>query len=139
MASETDGVRVARLAGAYGAIAALGVLCVVGPVIGTSPLMPAPLFPLLRTGIEKMTWESVALMALVGFVAGVVTGLPRVGIAAASVGLLPLAAFAEMAADGTSHNLIPFELVMYGVMGLPVLGMAALGRVVRGRAGTRAP
>ena len=40
-------------------IAALGLLCVVAPVLmKREPLMPAPLFPVVRTGVEQIGWDA---------------------------------------------------------------------------------
>lgn len=133
MADRSLGERVAVMFGGYAAIAVLGVGCIIAPAIGTSPLKPAPLFPLLRTGVEGLGWPAVAGLGVLGLVAGLITRLPVVGIAAASIALLPLAAFAEIAADPTSHNLIPFELLMYLMLSGPALFMALLGRGARSR------
>jgi hypothetical protein len=121
-----------RLIAVLACIAALGIACIVVPVLNL-PQKPAPLFPLLHTGIEKMTWVPIALLAALGLVAGVATRAPVWAIAIASVALLPCAAIAEMVKDGTSHNLIPFEIIMYGFMAIPVLAMAAVGRFARNR------
>jgi hypothetical protein len=93
--------------------------------------MSAPLFPLLRTAIEKMTWVPIAALGVLGLACGIFTYHKPVVIGAASVAVLPLAAFAEMIADPTSHNMIPFELAMDAAMGLPALLMAVLARWMR--------
>lgn len=127
--------------GPYAVVAALGLMAVLGPAIGR-PLMPAPLFPLLRTAVEHVGWEALAALGVLGLVAGLATDLRPRWIGLSSIAALPLAAFAEIAADGTSHNLIPFELAMYAFMALPALLMSMLGRALRRKfvvAGPAAP
>ena len=119
-----------RLLGVLIAVAALGVACIVLPVIDMSR-MPAPLFPLLRTGIEKISLVPIALLAGLGLVAGLLTRAPVWAIAIASVAVLPCAAIAEIVKDGTSHNMIPFEIIMYGFLAIPVLALAAVGRFAK--------
>ncbi len=121
-----------RLIAVLAVVAVLGIACIVIPVLD-QPLKPAPLFPLLHTGIEKMGVLPIALLAALGLVAGLATGAPVWAIAITSVALLPCAAIAEIVKDGTSHNLIPFEIIMYGFMAIPVLAMAAVGRFARNR------
>lgn len=118
--------------GGYVAIAMLGLVCVLGPAVG-KPLMTAPLFPLLRTAVEHLSPATFIGLGVLGLGAGLATRLPRAGIGLASIAALPLAAFAEMAADGTSHNLIPFELAMYAFMALPALLMATAARAAERR------
>ena len=112
----------------------LGLACVTMPVVirGES-LMPAPLFPLLRTAVEQLNWMPIAALAALGLMAGVFTRLWPPLIALASVAALPVAMIAEIVADPTSHNLFPFELVMYAAMALPVLLAALAGRWIRMR------
>lgn len=90
--------------------------------------IPAPLFPLLRTSIEQMTWAPIALLAALGLLAGLLTRLWPLFIALASIATLPIA---ELVADPTSHNLFPFEWVMYLFMAVPVLLTALAGRTIR--------
>lgn len=125
-----------RLLAVLAIVAVLGVVCIVVPVLNL-PRMPAPLFPLLRTGVEKLGVIPIALLATLGLVAGLATRAPVWAIAIASVALLPCAAIAEMVKDGTSHNLIPFEIIMYGFMAIPVLAMAAVGRFAKNRLAKR--
>ncbi len=109
------------------AIAAAGLACVLvaGLATGAKPAA-APLFPLLRGAVEGLNGAAPALLLVLGAVAGLVTRLSPTHIGLASVAALPLAAFAEILADRTSHNLIPFELVMYLVLALPAMIGAAL-------------
>jgi hypothetical protein len=112
-------------------IAGLGLACVLLPVLTQASLMPAPLFPLLRTSIEQMTWAPIALLAALGLLAGLLTRLWPLFIALASVATLPIATIAELIADPTSHNLFPFEWMMYLLMAVPVLLTALVGSNIR--------
>lgn len=128
-----------RLVGGLLAVSALGLACVVVPVLGTSPLMPAPLFPLIRTGVEKLTWVPIAALGALGLAVGLGTRLPCGRAALASVAVFPMAAIAEIVVDSSTHNLIPFEVGMYLMLAVPVWLMAWVGRKVRGTvAGRRA-
>ena len=112
-------------------IAGLGLVCVLLPVLNQASLLPAPLFPRLRTSIEHMTWAPIALLAALGLLAGLLTRLWPPFIALASVATLPIATIAEMVVDPTSHNLFPFEWAMYLFMAVPVLLTALAGRMIR--------
>lgn len=135
MRSETTerGVReMATAAAILAGVALLGLACVLGPALaaGTKP-MPAPLFPMLRAAIEKLDWIAPVLLCVLGVGCGLSTRLDAWWIGLASVSTLPLAAFAEIAADGTSHNLIPFELAMYAVLAVPGAIGALFGKGLR--------
>ncbi len=131
----------ARSAAALLAMAVGGPACLMAPVLlmGT-PLMDAPLFPLLRTGVEKLGWPALVLLLGLGIAGGLASPVRARWLGLASVSLLPLAAFAEMAKDSTSHNLIPLEIGMYLFLSLAA-GIGARGaRWVRNRAsGPSAP
>lgn len=117
-------------------IAAVGVGCVVAPVmVSSKPLMDAPLFPLIRTGVESLSWPAPTALLVLGLIAGVVTRWHPVAIGAASVAVFPVVAIAEMVKDPTSHNLIPFEMVMYGFLAVPAVLGAWVGGVVARRGG----
>ncbi len=132
MKNDSDGPGRGRLIGGLLIVSLLGLLCVVAPVLGTSPLMPAPLFPLIRTAVEKLTWVPIAALGGLGLAIGLGTRLPCGRAALASIAILPAVAIAEIIADSSTHNLIPFEIGMYLFMALPVWVMAMVGRRVRG-------
>ena len=124
------------------AIAVGGVVCVVVPVlVSGKPMMPAPLFPLLRTGVEGLSWHAPLLLVLLGVGAGWLTRWWPLSVGLCSVAVFPVAAVAEIFKDSTSHNLIPFELIMYLFLSLPAMAGAwmggMIGRLVRGRTGTK--
>lgn len=136
-ASEADDLevtprRVAVLASAVVVIAALGLACILLPVILSPPvrLRPAPLFPLLREAVEGMTWVPIALLVVLGLLGGLLTRLPTFLIAPASIASLPAAAIAEMYVQATSHNLWPIEFLVYFLLSVPVMLAALLGRVL---------
>lgn len=128
----------ARSTAVLAAMAVGGLACLVAPVLLLgAPLMDAPLFPLLRTGIEKLGWPALLLLLALGIAGGLLSPVRARWLGLASVALLPLAAFAEMAKDPTSHNLIPFELGMYAFLSIAA-GFGARGaRWVRARAAGR--
>lgn len=115
-------------------IAAGGLLCVIAPAlaIGAKP-MDAPLFPLLRTSIEGLSWAAPVLLFLLGVGGGVLTRLRSYAIALASIGVLPVVAITEMVMDTSTHNLIPLELMSYLFLAIPALLGALLGRFARAR------
>ncbi|MEK6701336.1 MAG: hypothetical protein AABZ53_03670 [Planctomycetota bacterium] len=111
------------------AIAVGGLLCVIAPtLVAGTKLMDAPLFPLIRTSVEGLSWVAIVLLCLLGLASGMLTRLSPFAIAPASVAVLPVAAITEMVVDTSTHNLIPFELVMYLFMTIPALCGAMLGR-----------
>jgi hypothetical protein len=94
---------------------------------------PAPLFPLVRTGIERMSY----LTFLFLFISGLLLGFKGKGhpalLGCATMGLFPLVAIAEIFSSPTSHNLWPFEFVMYGLVSLSAVLGAFIGRYVQKR------
>lgn len=118
------------------AVAGIGAFVVPTALSPASSRVSAPLFPLLRTAIEHMTWQPLVALGFIGLLAGAFTRLPVVVIALSSVALLPVAMFAEIFADPTSHNLFPFELVYDAILALPALigaSVAVLARRALGR------
>jgi hypothetical protein len=112
----------------------LGLLAVLTPALLSRPATTydSPLFPLLRTALEGIGVGQLVLL----FVAGVLLGLisPARGwlLGAASVSLLPLATFAEIIKDPTSHNLSPLEFLFYALYGAVVaVGVLTVRRIRR--------
>jgi hypothetical protein len=114
-------------------LAGAGMGAFILPLVISPParVYDSPLFPLLRTSLEGVRGDSFLAIATVGFLGGLLCRIPALFIGLACMALFPLAAFAEIAADKTSHNLIPFELIMYGVYSIVPLGGGLLGRGVR--------
>lgn len=112
------------------AAAGLGVAAVVLPVHGNPALQhyDSPLFPDVRRGIEGMNGASLVFLALAGFIPAAFGRAHPLLIGVATMALFPFMSFAEMIADPTSHNLWPFEWVLYGVETAPGILGAFLGR-----------
>ena len=90
----------------------------------------APLFPLVRTGIEGLSFLTFIFL----FVSGLLLGLFGRGhpflLGIATMGLFPLLAIAEMVVSPTSHNIWPLEFMMYGFLSLSAAVGACIGRSV---------
>lgn len=107
----------------------LGLLSFCLPVwLFRKPLTPAPLFPVLVTGVEAMSWLTFLLLFLSGVILGL-TGVRHALVLGLGT-ILPLvaAAIAEMIVSPTSHNLWSIEFVIYLLISL----VAAAGVPVGG-------
>jgi hypothetical protein len=115
--------------------AAAGFVAFLAPVILDPPKAwpVAPLFPVVRETVEHVHPASFVAVALVGLLAGFLGRANWAILGLGTMALLPLCTIAEIAADSTSHNLFPFEFVMYAVFALPAVGAAGLGRIARAR------
>jgi hypothetical protein len=117
------------------AAALLGLGSVVGPpyIFGAvETWYPAPVFPWLRTGVENL----LLLPTICGqFVCGFLFGFfcPRrwLLLGAGSVSFLPLAAITEMIVAPASHNLWPFEFMIYAILALPACFGSFVGKTVK--------
>lgn len=77
------------------------------------------------TSIEQLSLATVILLFVSGFVWGMIVRRPY-SIYGASMGLLcfPLLAILEVLKDPTSHNLLPFEFLVYAVLtGVSLCGL----------------
>ena len=107
----------------------LGVVAFIAPV----PILhlrhySAPLFPLLRTAVEGMSFLTILFLFCAGFLIGCFgRGHPFL-IGLATVSLLPIFTIAEMMVSSTSHNLWPLEFAIYGFVSLSAVAGAFLGR-----------
>lgn len=100
----------------------------------------APLFPLLRNAWEALNpFMSGLLLLVVGGGVALVRPKNWFVLGGSTVLLFPLAAILEMNKDPSSHNLWPFEFVLYIVLvgGPGVLG-ALLGSILHGTQSTKA-
>lgn len=114
--------------------ALLGLGAVILPVWMLS-LRPytAPLFPLVRTAVEGMSWLTFVFLLVSGLLLGLLgKGHPFL-LGVTTMALLPLLAIAEMVVAPTSHNLWPLEFAMYGFISLSAVLGAYLGRYVQKR------
>ena len=138
----------------------VGAVCLPAYFQGLPP-RTAPLFPWVSTGVEGLGITNLVLLFVAGITLGVLfcrrgTAIrhpPEPGdypdlrevleiikpllLGMATMALFPLFAFAETIADPTSHNLWPFELVMYFLLGLVAVVGAYVGRFAMRGLGTR--
>ena len=110
----------------------LGLLSLILPVLGSPRRVAAPLFPLVATGVKHIGLSTLGLLVLSGIVLGGAFG-GRASWAASLVvfAAMPFIILAEVMVDPTSHNLFPFELVMYGALSLIALVGSGIGILVR--------
>lgn len=114
--------------------AALGLVAVILPVfLHHVHLRPAPLFPVVATGIKKLSSLTLVLLFASGFLVGLVGRGHPLLLGACTMALFPILAFAEMLSDHTSHNLFPIEFILYAVISLAAVAGAFLGRFLWNR------
>jgi hypothetical protein len=120
-------------------VAIVGAGAFLAPVVLSPPakLPHAPLFPLIRAAVEGPHAASFAALAVVGLVAGLFARTRWYFLGAATMACFPVFAFAEMNADPTSHNLFPFEFVMYAIYSVPAILGAAVSQLPRSWFGPR--
>ena len=102
-------------------ISVFGVISIILPVLFQPdiPHYEAPLFPLIRTGIEESSLWTVGFLFLLGIIGSLLVNLQGWKIGLLTVSLLPLVAIAEMGIDSSSHNLFPIEFFFYAVFSIP--------------------
>lgn len=112
----------------------LGLASITLPVwLGDLRRYEAPLFPIVRSGIEGMSLQTLLLLLASGLLLGLLgRGRPAL-LGFATMALLPLITFAEITASPTSHNLWPLEFVFYGIASLPAVAGAFAGRWLASR------
>jgi hypothetical protein len=122
-----------RAAAELAASAIAGFAAFLAPLVIVPPptLMPSPLFPLVRTAVEDPRISSFAGLAVVGVLGGVFGRSSWILLGLIAMGVFPLCSLAEIAKDSSSHNLLPFEFVMYGIFSLPAVIGAGVGRLIR--------
>ena len=114
-------------------IPVLGYFAFILPVLVSPPAhhTGSVLFQTYSDALFTLGWQT----GLALFVLGVVLGLfvtEREGLTGClSVILLPLLAVLEMLKDGTSHNLWPFEFVVYAFMAAVVVIGSLVGQQLR--------
>ncbi len=113
------------------AMAAAGVISIVVPVLISPPKIwrsGETFVPAIRTGIESFSTATAVLLVVSGVIGGAVTTCRPVLLGLATMSVFPILAFAEMVRWPTSHNLIPFELMMYAALTVPGVVGAFIGR-----------
>lgn len=108
-----------------------GVLAIVVPVwLIPMEQYDSVLFPTIRTGIEGLGGEAIFLLGALGMILGAIFRHP----ALTGMGMVlpfPLAGLAEMVVDPSSHNLWPFEFLVYFILSaVPITG-GYLGSLLR--------
>ena len=114
--------------------ALLGLIAIVAPVwILNLRRYSAPLFPLLRSGVEGMSLLTLVFLFCAGFLVGCFGRGHPLLLGLATLSLLPIFAIAEIMVSSTSHNLWPLEFAIYGFVSLSAIVGAFLGRFMHRR------
>ena len=128
-------------------IAKLVASCLLGAIVGFVLIVlprwlagahTESVFTLVRNNVEGLSGWHLLLLFIAGLVCGLALRPPySVYSSVCLVGSLPVIAIAEMLKDPTSHNMWPFEFMMYGLLCfVPVAGTffaLFLKRKFRGR------
>ena len=116
----------------FAATSLLGLLAIVVPVwVLDLRRYTAPLFPLIRSGVEGMSLLTLVFLFCAGFLVGCFgVGHPLL-LGIATVALLPILAIAEMSVSSTTHNLWPLEFIIYGAISLCAVAGAFAGRFAK--------
>jgi len=88
----------------------------------------SPLFSIIRTAIEGISYWSFGLLFLSGFVIKVFSKVSSLKLGLATMALFPIMAILEMIVDPTSHNLFPFEFIYYAILSLPAIAGAYISQ-----------
>ena len=112
----------------------LGLGSVLLPVwILEKKILDAPLFPLIRTGVDAISTLSLLLLFGSGILLGLLGRANPVLSGLLTMALFPFFALAEVFADPTSHNLWPIEFLLYGLISLVAVLGACIGRFLQQR------
>ena len=107
----------------------LGLLAIIAPVwVLDLRRYTAPLFPLIRSGVEGMSLLTLVFLFCAGFLVGCFGPGHPLLLGIATVALLPILAIAEMSVSSTTHNLWPLEFMIYGLISLCAVAGAFAGR-----------
>ncbi len=116
----------------FAATSLLGLLAIVVPVwVLDLRRYTAPLFPLIRSGVEGMSLLTLVFLFCAGFLVGCFGVGHPILIGIATVALLPILAIAEMSISSTTHNLWPLEFIIYGAISLCAVAGAFAGRFAK--------
>ena len=91
----------------------------------------APLFPLIRTGIEGISTWSFGLLFLSGFGMKYFSNLSGWKIGLTIMALFPIIAIFEILVDSSSHNMLPIEFIFYLVYSIPAILGAYLAEGIK--------
>lgn len=112
----------------------LGLLAIVVPVLFVpdhGKTYNDSLFPVIRLGVERISYWSAILLFSTGFIMKFFTSLNGWKVGLLTVAFLPVITFLEIIADSSSHNLWPIELVFYAVFSIPAIIGAWLSHFLR--------
>lgn len=107
----------------YLLISILGVLSIMLPVYFLPDLKQyeSPLFPVIRTGLEGISMWSFVFLFLSGFVVKFFFKLSGWKIGLLTMALFPIWIISEVIVDSTSHNMFPFEIILYSIYTIPAI------------------
>ena len=111
----------------------LGLISIVVPTLFLPELKQyeAPLFPLIRTGIEGISTWSFGLLFLSGFGMKFFSNLSSWKIGLTIMALFPIMAIFEILVDSSSHNMLPIEFIFYLVYSIPAIFGAYLAEGIK--------
>lgn len=109
----------------------LGLVSLILPVFILSvKRYDAPLFPLIRSGVEGMSKLSLLFLFISGVFLGMMCPKRPFLVGICTMAAFPLAAVAEMMVDNKSHNLFPIEFFFYGIESLLAVLGAYIGSII---------
>ena len=112
--------------------ALLGICAVTLPVfIFSMRHYNAPLFPIIRTGVEGMTWLTFVILFVGGIILGRFFSIRPLLLGMFSMAAMPVLAILEMIVAPESHNLFPVEFFLYAVVSMVTVGGIFLGHRIR--------
>jgi hypothetical protein len=76
---------------------------------------------MIRTGIEGISIWSFGLLLLSGFGVKLLSKLSGWKIGLTTMALFPIMALFEMIVDSSSHNMFPFEFILYAAYSVPAM------------------
>jgi len=106
-------------------IAIFGLIAVILPVIlnlnESIERDDSPLFPLIRDGVEGISYWTFLFLFFTGFIMKKFTPLEGWKVGLLTMAFFPIVTFLEIISDSSSHNLWPIEFVFYSVYSIPAI------------------
>jgi hypothetical protein len=111
----------------------LGVISIVLPTFFLTDLKEydAPLFPIVRTGLEGISLWSFALLLLSGFGVQLLSQLPNWKIGLTTMALFPIMVLCEIMVDTSSHSMFPIEFILYLMYSIPAMIGAYIAQKIK--------
>lgn len=111
----------------------LGVISIVLPIFFFPDLKQydSPLFSIIRTGIEGISIWSFGLLFLSGFGLKLLSKLSYWKIGLTTMAFFPIMVILEIIVDSTSHNMFPFEFILYAVYSVPAIIGAYIAKEIK--------